>query len=382
MSEAVPDTETGGLYQPKTDTTRRKFLGVLAAAGTGIAGIRKATERVFGEKPDGKPVVWRTDGAGNPETVRYVPKERYRRLKVYGNLHPRSIYERADGVNGLTLEQQSDDPTDLALKVYVDNDTRSVQRDLPNRVQDVPVTVEERKVDREWGRVCDRRATDFYDPLPANPEISGYDSNDNFYGSGTLGVVCWNTDSNDPHEVYITAAHVVEDNDSYADYLRHGGMYDGSSRSEDVGSYVTHSAGGDCGMDVVKYRYRSGTVSPDIKGNADDHIGDLVGAWTHTGLTDRTSGSDSLPVEFAGRSTCYATTDCTGTSKTELVEHQADYSPNVTTNGDSGGPFVDNDDYLVGTFSYFCESCEVSHGPTAQELLDRVNAQLTNPYFQ
>jgi len=348
----------------------------------GIGGIQKATERAFGEKPDGKPVVWRYNRDGTPETIRYVPEERYRRLQVYENVHPRNMYERTDGVNGLTLEQQSDDPTDLALKVYVETLKPSVRRDLPNRVQSVPVTVEERHVDREWGRVCDRRALDFYDPLPADPEISGYDSAGNWSGTGTLGVVCWNTDSNDPSEVYLTAAHVIEfDDGTVADYLQHEGEYDGSERSEYVGAYVTHSPGGNYGMDIAKYRYRIGTVSPDVLGNADSHLGDVAGTWTHAGLTDRTSGSQSLPVEFAGRSTCYATTDCTGTSKTELVQYQADYSPNVVTNGDSGGPFLDNDDYLVGTFSYFCESCEESSGPTGQELLDAADAQLTNPYF-
>lgn len=84
-------------------------------------------------------------------------------------------------------------------------------------------------------------------------------------------------------------------------------------------------------------------------------------------------------MEFAGRTTCYATTECYDTSKTASVEYQADYSPNEVDHGDSGGPFLDNDDYLVGTFSTFCESCEESHGPTAAELLNRVNAQLTDP---
>jgi len=375
--------ETDGLYQLDTKATRRKFLGVLAGSGTGLAGLRTATERVFGENPDGKPLVWRYDRFGNPETVRYIPEERYRRIQVYENTHPIRFYERVDGVNGITLEQRSDDSTDLVLKVYVDRNTRSVRNDLPNRVKRVPITVEERKTNREFARECERRAQDFYDPLPANPKISTIDSDGNKHASGTLGVVCWNDDSNNACECYITAAHVAEEGGSYAEYLQHGGEDDsGNIRVEDVGAYVTHSAGGEYGMDVIKYRRRSGTVTADIRGNADDHLGDIAGTWTHAGLTDRTSGSQELPVEFAGKSTCYATTYCTGTSKTELVEYQADYSPNETTNGDSGGPFLDNDDYLVGTFSYFCEDCETSHGPTGQELLDRMNAQLTNPELQ
>ncbi|MFC4448054.1 trypsin-like serine protease [Halorussus aquaticus] len=311
-----------------------------------------------------------------------MPEERYRRIMAYHKLDPSTVYKRTEGVNGISLQQRSDDPTDLALTVYVNHNKRSVRRALPNRTQKIPVTVKERKVDRKFGSVCDRRNLDFYDPLPANPEVGGYDGDDTSYGQGTLGVVCWNDNPNNAYECYITAAHVIKDNGSYADYLRHGGTDDGTNRVEDVGAYVTHSDPGDYGMDVAKYRRRNGTVTADIRGNADDNIGDLAGTWTHSGLTDRTSGSKSLSVEFAGQSTCYATTECTGTSKTSLVEYQADYSPNKTTDGDSGGPFVDNDDYLVGTFSFFCESCEESHGPTGQELLNRMNAQLTNPKLQ
>lgn len=376
------NSQSQGLYQLNTESTRRKFLGVLAGTGVNLAGLRTATESVFGEKPDGKPLVWRYDQFGNPETVRYIPEERYRRIQVYENIHPSRFYGRADGVNGITLEQRSNDSKELVLKAYVDHNTHTVRRNLPNRVKQIPVTIEERKTNREWA-VCNRRVLDFYDPLPANPEILTYDSNGNKHGEGTLGVVCWNNDANYPYKCYITAAHVAEDGGSYADYLRHAGTDDsGNSRSQDVGVYATHSPPGDYGMDVIKYRRQIGTVSPDIRGNADDHLNNIAGTWTHAGLTDRTSGSQTLPVEFAGRSTCYATTSCTGTSKTSLVEYQADYSPNELTNGDSGGPFLDNDDFLVGTFSFFCESCETSSGPTGQELLDSVNAQLTNPEFQ
>lgn len=383
MSGPVPSSQVDGLYQLNTETTRRKFLSTFATSGMGLTGLQVATERVFGKNPDGKPIVWRYDRFGNPETIRYISEERYRRIQVYENIHPRRFYKRADGVNGIRLEQRSEDSTDLVLKVYLDQNTRFARQNLPNRVKHVPIKIEERKTNRKAARICDRRHDNFYDPLPANPKISTYDSNGDFYDSGTLGVACWNSSSDSPYKCYITAAHVAEDGGSYADYLHHAGEDDsGNFRSQDVGEYVTHSPLGDYGMDVVKFRKQNGTVSPDIRGNADNRLGSLAGTWTHAGLTDRTTNSQSLSVKFAGCSTCYATTDCTGTSKTSLNEYQADYSPNEVTDGDSGGPFLDNDDYLVGIFSHFCESCEQSHGPTGQELLDRVNAQLTNPRLQ
>jgi hypothetical protein len=383
MSQAVPEPKIDGLYQIKNDTTRRKFLSTLATSGMGLAGLRKATERAFGEKPDGVPLIWRYDRFGNPETVHYVPRERYRRIMVYYDLHPSTIYEQTEGINGITLEQQSTNPTDLALKVFVDNNTPSVRRSLPNRVQNVPLNIEERKIDRELARVCDRRALNFYDPLPANPEIDGEFDDGNNTTPGTLGVVGWNDDSNNPYKCYVTAAHVVEKDSNYAGYLRHEGEDDsGDYREEKVGAYVNHSPEGSYGLDVVKYRRRGGTVEADARGNADDQLGYLSGTWTHSGLTDRTSGSKSLPVEFAGRSTCYATTECVNTEKNDALEYQADYSPNEVAQGDSGGPFIDSDDYLVGTLSALCESCERSWGPTGQELLDRLNAQLSDPRIQ
>lgn len=380
MSRAVPDVETGDLYRLDAEKTRRVFLRTLAASGAGIAALRNATARAFGEKPDGKPLVWRYDRFGNPETVRYLPKERYRRIRVYDRLPPSSIYERTDGVNGIRLVQQSDDPTDLALRVLVDNNVRRVRRNVPNRVRKVPVTLEERKVDRTLARVCERRILDFHDPLPASPEVGAVDSDGNKHGEGTLGIVCYNDDATDPYECYITAAHVAEEDGEYAEHLRHGGKdSDGSPRSEVVGSYEDHSPLGDYGMDVIKYQHQHDTVEPDVRGNADDNLGKLSGAWTHSGLTDRTSGSKTLPVKFAGRSTCHATTECYTTSRTASVEYQADYSPNEVAKGDSGGPFLDDDDYLVGTFSTFCEPCEECAGPTATELLDRLNARLSVP---
>lgn len=277
MSDAVSDSTLDGLYRLDEDTTRRKFLSALAASGVGLAGLRNATERAFGEKPDGVPLVWRYDKYGNPETVRYVPEECHRRIMAYYDLDPGTVYDRTESVNGISLEQRSDDPTDLTFKVYVDDNNRSVRRDLPNRIQKIPVTLEERVVDREFGRVCDRRSLNFYDPLPANPEIDGYDGDGTYYGTGTLGVVYWNDNPDNAYECYITAAHVVESNGSYADYLRHEGAYNGSNCEEDVGAYANHSAAGDYGMDVAKYRRRSGTVTADIRGNADDSIGDLAG---------------------------------------------------------------------------------------------------------
>lgn len=372
-----------GVYRIGSVTTRRKFIATLAASGGGLAGIRKTTARTFGEKPAGVPIVWRLDRFENPETVRYIPKERYRRIMAYHKMDPETVYEKSHNVNGIALIQTSSDPTDLSLKVYVNRNTRSVRRSLPNRIQDVPVVAEERKVDRRLAS-CDRRIQDFYDPLPANPEIKGIDDSGNKIGAGTLGVVCWNANDFNPYEAYITAYHVVEKSDGTpARYLKHDGVdADGNVRGERIGIARDYSPSNDTGLDVIKYERRAGTVSPALTGNASDKLSSVSGAWTHSGLTDATTGTQSVTVEFAGRTTCYAQTDCVSTEKSDLLEFQATYSPNETDHGDSGGPFLDTDGFLVGTFTAFNELNETSRGPTGQELLDRTNAQLHDPQIQ
>lgn len=198
MSETKPDFD--GLYRLETESTRRKFLSAFATASFGIAGLRNATERAFGEKPDGVPLIWRYDRFGNPETVWYISKERYRRIQVYHELPPNVIYEKTEGVNGIKLTQQSAEPTDLALKILVDKNTRSVRRDLPNRIQKIPVVVEERQTNPKPA-LCDRRLLNFYDPLPANPEIAGVYSDGSLSGEGTLGIVCYNDNPTTPTNV-------------------------------------------------------------------------------------------------------------------------------------------------------------------------------------
>lgn len=110
----------GSVYRLESESTRRTFLRTLAFSGTGLAGIKAATERAFGERPEGVPLVWRRDRFGNPETVNYVPKERRRRIKVYENLPLETFHGRSNKVTGISLHQQSDDPTDVALQVKLE----------------------------------------------------------------------------------------------------------------------------------------------------------------------------------------------------------------------------------------------------------------------
>lgn len=377
--EGIETSDSSVFESTAGDPNRREFLRALAVSGTGITGLRAATERAFGESPSGVPVVWTRDRYGRPDRIRYVPRERYRRLRVYGDCRPGDLYDHS-GVNGLTLTSRSDDPTDLALKVYVDRDSWRVRRKLPNRVRRVPVTHDERRPDPEPGRVCETLSRNFFDPIRGNVEVIARDDR-GYAGTGTLGFVCWDADVAVPSQCLVTASHVVTHEDGTpAERLEHAGrVEDGEGRTATVGTYAAHSPLGDHGMDVAKYRLNDDVVTGDSLATQSDEQPDITGSWDFAGLTDATAGDDVVPVTFAGRSTCHATARCTRTSKTELVEHRAVIAPSVVTDGDSGGPFVDPDGKLVCTFSLYCDSCEYCSGPVGTELLDSVGAQLSRP---
>lgn len=113
---------------------RRRFMKALGVGGLGLSG---AIQKVYGKEPDGRPIVWTRNIYGEPERVRVIPKERYRRLKVYERLNPNSIIEHHPIVDEISIEQQSNDEEDLAIKLLLnDNSTRKLNR-LPNEIHDV-----------------------------------------------------------------------------------------------------------------------------------------------------------------------------------------------------------------------------------------------------
>lgn len=364
------------LHDLSAGTKRRQFLTALGVFGTNPVGLKRAIEAIDGEVDSGVPVVWTRDRTGYPDRVRVVPKERFRRLAVYYELDVGKLVDRHDGVNGVSLGGHPERPTELALDVSVDRIDRLARRRVPNRVRGVPTTLSERRRERTATRVCRRLILDFYDPLPANPRIKGHDESGDVFGGGTLGLVAWNADPTDPYECFVTAHHVAADSKGKtAPLLQHSGLQDDTGRIETVGRYEGHTPLGDHGLDGVKYR-ATGAVTPDPLETASDEQGRVSGTWDFAGLTDATADS-SIPVDFAGSATCYAEANCVGTERNDLLDYQATISPQVVTNGDSGGPFLDEDDKLVCTFSTFC--CAEAHGPAATELLDRLGVALSPP---
>lgn len=368
--------EVADLRGIKNKLSRRRVLKALGAAGMTTGGLTEAMTKVYGEEPEGVPLVWTRDKYGNPDRVRFIPEERYRRLKVYEKLNPHKFIGQHPVVNEISITQQSADETDLALVLYVDENTASVSSELPDQIQGVPTVIEERPTDFT-PKSCDTttskcaandvdnscRVGEHFTTMVGNIEIS------NGNARGTLGLVAFNSDSNNPYKVLITADHVMES----ASY-----MYQPPD-----GRIVGHFDLADSSMDATRYR-----IDSDVDGNvgetAEDSQETISGAWTFSGLSDATSGRETVSCSYAGAQTCYCPTKCDSTSKNDAVTYEADMIEVVTEFGDSGGPFVDGNGKLVCTLTGCQEANGVywDRGPVGQEMLDSVNSQLYDPRIQ
>lgn len=354
--------------------TRRRFLKNLGFVAAGGLSLKNGVKRAFGKEPEGVPLVWTRDIYGNPDKVRMVSKERYRRLMVYRDLDPNAFIEKHPIVNEISITQRSADEDDLGLVLYLDKDTYKVRRKLPSRVQDVPVEYVERPTELGYKSdsttsSCSANSTDDscrvgtgYYTMRGNIEISNESGS-----NGTLALVAWNADSSNPYKCLITADHVMESDLN---------MY---QAGKEVGSLSATSSS----MDGCKYKVINNT-SADPRATVESSQPSITGTWDFAGLSDKVESSGgTVSCSYAGAQTCYAETACDSTSKNDAVTYEADMQNVVTENGDSGGPFVDTNGKLVCTLtgcqSNWSNSDYWDRGPVGTELLNSINAQLYKP---
>lgn len=370
--------------------SRRRFLGALAAAGAGPAGLRRAVERVRDDVPDGVPVVWTRDRRGRPDRVRVVPEERHRRLSVYRRLDVAALRDRHAGVEGVTIAASGPD-RDLALRVLVDRVGWAARRSLPGRVRSVPVVLAERGADPDGGgrdgpgdgcgSVCEEHIRRFYDPVPAGVQVKGREDGE-VTRDGTLGLVAWNDDPAHAYECFVTAHHVVAlDGGDPAAFLFQSGLHEGEPRSENVGRLQRASPLGTRGVDGAKYEVLDAVAADPLASAAEEQPA-VSGSWDFAGLADATAApGGSVPVSLAGRSTCWAESRCTHTERHRVVEHGAVVDPAVGDAGDSGGPCLDDDGKLVCTLSTgrACDGADHHLGPVGTTLLSRLGVALHPP---
>jgi hypothetical protein len=305
----------------------------------------------MGAKPEGVPIVHTDDIYGNPDKVRIIPKERYRRLQTYANLPISKLLDKNPRLNGVSIVQQSEDESDLALQFLVDKNTRMVRQQLPNQVQEVPV-VHQRQ------------------PLESTPEALQGGSPVDYDGSGgpngTLTLACYDKGSND--RVAITADHVMN----------------GESTMYSYGDPVADFRTRDNATDTTAYTIRGGE-SVDIRGTV--NIPNITGAWRFTGLADKVGNTDdgdtvadggTVNVQLYGRTSGRVDDYCNNTKRTGKIDYQADMKRHRTTGGDSGGPWVDNNGKLLAChYGYAADfDNEWSIGSIGRPSLNTVGAKL------
>lgn len=378
MSDPPQIGDELSLDHPSID--RRQFLRNLAVGGTGLAGVRALIAETYGAEPDGVPLVLTRDRFGEPDRVRIVSRERYRRLQVFTSLDVSELAESIPSLHGVRITQLSSEEHDLGLEVEVEDPwatTLSSYKGMPVTYRVAPppeVTLES------------HRESKHYDTMKGNIHISNLveDSDGTLKESnGTLGVVAYHDDENAPYKVLITAEHVIDppDHDRYDDDIYQPEYTADDSRV--VAKFMTSSPVSSTGMDVAKYNIDAVSGSSgEARTTVEADQPDVTGTWTYSGLSDQTS-SGSVTATVAGIKTDSATLDCVDTRREHVLDYQADYDGHTTQSGDSGAPWVDADGKLVSFHSgsyQDCDTCErITFGPVGQEALWRINAVLYDP---
>jgi hypothetical protein len=308
------DERDSSLFNPD-QATRRRFRRALAASRPGVAGLAAAVQRARGDAPDGVPVVRTVDTRGRPRSVTFVSKERYRRLQLFARL---DLTEILDGlpVRGIApIVRGSRDGSgtgqdELGFKVYLERLDRQAKRKLPNRVRSVPLVYEARPRPDRTLKGC--RSGQRSDTLQGNIQVGGKGCS-----PGTLSVVAWRGSVNGPFRVAITAAHVIAD--ANTDLFQPSYC---SASSRRIATKVAEPSA----HDVVALRLHDDVVAVPLR-TREPRQPDIRGAWTFSGLVERTIQGEPVSCSFAGAETWYAEVTCTEVERTIELPFTARMTP-------------------------------------------------------
>lgn len=343
--------------------SRRQFVAYIGAGAAGVGGVGTAVATADSSAGDRR-IVWTRDEKGDPDTVRYISEERYRRLMVYTQLDIDRFLSAYPSVSFVSMSSSADDGG-LALELYVDELADSSV--LPDFVETVP-TVVKRVSDTRYDPDGCRDRQEF-SPLQSDIEI-GVDVSSNQQATGTIGVIGYNADPDDAYESIVTAHHVVEDRINDKMYHPAFGDVDGRQVLDDPA------------MDATKY---SAEVSAEVGATVESQQPDISGTWDFAGLTDATDGTGGVFATLAGKETCSESAEAISTTRDSIVKYQANYKDEHGVGGDSGGPYVDGDGKLVslhfGDVTVDTPEGQKTYsiGPVGTETLNRLNVTLTDP---
>lgn len=393
--------------QPYYDNlSRRDFLSIAGGLAATSLGLPELVERAYGATPEGKVIVNKRDREGRPAVVESVHPERYRRLKLFENFSTKQI--KHPHIAGASIRQRSSDRTDLALQIGVEADAmhRSVGKrehpagsnagqarghGNPPKPEDIPDVANVPEDPRDLpglgpavqrgvrGQAASVSAADIpieYTIVGGNPVRHGLKGGSSVYEEGngeypgTAGLVCYDEGSREP--VVLTAYHIGD-----GDWIYYNG-----NRIDNIKHYDKYGDGNRTyGQDAVTYSLSSEGIDYDISETI--NIPDIKGYWTYSGLENETSTLlSNLSAKFYGAESGEVshTIDDVHKEGPSGIKYAAHTEKLVTKEGDSGGPWVDDDGYLFGIhngedgWDNLTNYAVVS---VADKTLDAVNATLS-----
>lgn len=351
--------------------SRRRFLQIAAGVTAGSLGMETLVQEVYGAKPEGKIIVHTRDKLDRPAIVESVHPERYGRLKALEQFEAKNVQH--SHVNGASIRQRSEDRTDLALQIGLNEEALQKGRGqgggrpkraaagkpggrpkpMPEEIPEVANVPEDPRqipgVKNEVSKAKRRLSTPpeelpveytvtASDPTPEALEGGSPlddDDSDSDY-DGTAGLVAYDRSSSD--QVLLTAFHIT--------LFRQEMYYNGT----EIDTVVHHDEANDYGQDAITYDVSSEPLVTDVLGTK--QIPDVQGYWTFSGLSNATSGwwDPNIPGNFYGATSGKVEDpiDDTHTQVDAGIEYAAHSEHEVTQGGDSGGPWVDDDGYMVG----------------------------------
>lgn len=295
---------------------------------------------MYGARPEGVPIVHTDDRNGNPDKVRIIPEERYRRLHLYANLPVDTFADRTAKLTGISITQQSSDGTDLALEFLSRSNDRSTRKVSPNTYKQMPVVFRRKSSDHVPNSV--QGGVGFETDSPK----------DDSGPAGTVTLIAYDESTGD--EVLVATDHTTageeQVDDTSCTLIAENNKFDYAT---DTSRFVVVN-----GADVAPLR----TIN----------VPDISGAWRFAGLADtvgQTDDGDSLSdggtvaVETYGAASGRLENTRNNTKRYGTdrefgeLEYQADMVKSKATVGDSGAPWVDANGKLLA--QHFGESRHV-----------------------
>jgi len=260
-----------------------------------------------------------------------------------------------DWFKSIGIRPLSDNPTDLVLDINCDKqadaDADNIRQKAEQVAGDIPVILN--KIDAEHNKDYCFSRHDSYDELPGGISIHR-DPDTTRFGTLTTGTFGSNGEA-----LLLGCDYIMEENNS---------MYQPASDGSKVGEHHFSSPK----EDMTAYE----TVDPsDVDYRGVESLSDLNGTWDFHGLADELYNNGPVSCSLSGVNSCTTSNKAVETrSGGYLSYHQVEMDERNAGGGDSGGPWVDDDNKLVAVHNAEYNGTDV--GTAGKQALDSVNAQL------